>query len=420
MKIKLLFLIFFALLPSVMAGAAEDLSLSLGEAVTLALRDNREVLLQAEELKKAKAKIAQARADLMPSLTFTGSWLYNREFYDKDIVQTATQFSLKQYLYKGGKTINTIKYNGYNFEIAQAILDKTKLDLAFNAQKAFYAFLLASEFRDLNKKILDNTQAHLVALQERYEKGQSSESQVLKIKESLAGVQEAYESSLNQVEASTALLKNLLYIDDKVQLSLQGEFQYEPRDFAFDEAFLKAMHSRTEIRQYEAQIKAAEKAIGIAKADARPSIYASWDYYNRSHTSFVAARNWNDYNIIGLNISWPIFDGLLTKAKVDQALVDLKQAQLTKEKTIKDIAFELKNAYSGLKNAVAKLTGTESEIKVYADNLKVATQQHKNGLASSLDLDDANLSYAVSLFNKIQATYDYIIAKLGFEKATGG
>ena len=399
---------------------AEEIFLTLDEAVAIALRDNRDILLKAEDVKKAKEKIKEAKAGLLPTLNFTGSWTDTSGFYSKDLTQATTQTTLKQYLYKGGKIINTIKYNGYNFEVAQAILDKTKIETLLNIKKAFFTLLLAQDFTQLNKGILDNTQAHLDFLRRRYENGQASESDVLGVKSSLSSVEEAYEASLNQIEASKALLRNLLYLDENVEVKPNGDFNYESTEIAYDEAFLKAMKMRPEIRQYEAQEQANKKSIEIAKSDNRANIYASWDYYSRSHVSATTQRNWNDYNVLGLTFTWPIFDGWATKAKVEQAIVDLKEAQLTKEKTVKDIALELKNAYIDLKNAIAKMQSTLDAINLYKDTLKVTEDKYKHGLVSSLDLDDATLSYQVSLFNQRQAVYDYIIAKAKFDKATGG
>jgi outer membrane protein TolC len=401
---------------------AEEISLTLDEAVAIALRDNRDILLKAEDVKKAKLKIGEANASLFPTLNFTSGWTYTRGYYAKDLGQTTTQATLKQYLYKGGKTINTIKYNGYNFEVAQALLDKTKLETIMNIKKAFYTLLLATEFANLNKNILTNTQAHLGFVQARYKNGEASESEVLKIKESLSSVDEAYVASLNQAESSEVLLRNLLSLEPEVKIKPDGQLNYEPKEVAYDEAFLKAMKTRPEIKQYEAQAEANKKAIEIAKADNRPSIYASWDYYSRSHTvtTTVNTRNWNDYNIIGLTFSWPIFDGWATKAKVEQAIVDLKETRLLKEKTIGDIASELKNTYLSLKNAIAKIKTTAADIVVYLDRLKDIEQKYNKGIASLLDKEDVDLSYKVAMFNQKQAIYDYIIAKSEFDKATGG
>ena len=401
---------------------AEETSLTLDEAVSIALRDNRDILLKTEDIKKAKAKIAEARSGLPPSLSVSGSWTDTRGLYTKDSNQIAGQAGVKQFLYKGGKTINTIKFSEYGVTIAQAVLDRVKLEILFNVKKAFYTFLLAQEFNRLNKQILDNTRSHIEMIEARYKNGQASQSDILRIKVSLANVEDAYEASLNQAEAALSLFKNLLYLDEKTGIKPIGEFGYELREIAYDEGFLKAMQTRPEIRQYEAQEKAAQKSIVIAKADSRPSIYASWDYYSRSHITGLtgATKNWNDYNVLGITFSWPIFDGWATKAKVEQAIVDLKETQLMKEKTMKDIALELKNAYLGLKNAVSKIKSTQAQVDLYKDTLSVTEEKYKAGIASSLDLDDVSLGYTVSLFNQKLADYDYILAKAGFDKATGG
>lgn len=413
------FLILFSFIFPIIV-KAEEITLSLDEAIVIALRDNRDILLKAEDVKKAKFKIAESKAGLFPSLDWTGSWTDTRGLYAKDLSQTTTGFSLKQYLYKGGKIMNTIKYNGYGFEAAQAVLDKTKQDVIWNVRKTFYTFLLAREFTVLNRSIVDNTAEHLVFIKQRFDNGQASEFEVLKMEVSLNNVNEAYESSLNHVLSSAELLSNLLGLDKDVEIHLDAQLTCDKREVAFDEAFIKAMKNRPEIRQYEIQMQADKKAIEISRADSRPNIYASWDYYNRSHLSAGTTKNRNDYNVVGLTFSWPIFDGWMTQAKVEQAIVDLKQTQILKEKTIRDIALELKNAYLALKDAINSIKTAESSIVVYEHELMQIKQKKDKAIASFLDLDDADLKYNIALFEQRQAVYDYLIAKCNFEKATGG
>ncbi len=419
-KITVLFLA-IAILLAALTAEAEEISLTLEEAVAIALRDNRDLLIKAEDVKKAKAKVSEAQAGLFPSLSFTGGWTYTRGYYTKEISQYNTQTTFKQYLYKGGKTVNSMEQNKYKTKVSEAILDKTRLELALSVIKSFYSYLLAQDFREVNKGILDNTRQHLKSLEERYQSGQASESEILKIKESLAGVEEAYELSANQAQTCLVLLKNLLYLDEKLQVQPKEEFLYQPQEISYDEAFLKAMQNRPEIRQYEAQVKADRKGIEVAKADNRPNIYASWDYYSRSHgLGALPEKNWNDYNIVGMTLSWPIFDGWATRAKVEQAIADLRSSQLNKQKAIRDVALDLKNAYISLKDAIAKIKTSESDILVYQDNLSGAKDKYRQGIVSFLDLDDTNLRYNISQFNRRQAIYDYIVAKANFEKATGG
>ncbi|MBN1913113.1 MAG: TolC family protein, partial [Candidatus Omnitrophica bacterium] len=328
---KKIAIVLIATIPLLLSQArAEDIALSLEEAFIIALRDNRDILLKEEDLKKAKAKIKEADSALMPSLSVSAAWSQTRGYYEKELGQDNAQLGLKQYLYKGGRIQNTIKQSKDKIEVSRAQLDKTKAEVIFNVKKAFYTLMLSAEYADLNKEIFENSLSHLAAVKERYRMGQASESEVLGIEGSLSNVEEAYAVSLSQKEASLALLRNLLYLDEKVNLIPEADLKYEPKEFAYEEAFLRAMKVRPEIRQYEAQENSDKKAIEILKADNRPSVYASWDYYTRSRALATTSKNRNDYNVIGLTFSWPVFDGWATKAKIDQAIIDLKETQLYK------------------------------------------------------------------------------------------
>lgn len=412
----------FSKLSLVSLAEAEEIPLSFSEAVGIGLRDNRDVLLAAKEVEKAKLKIAEAQGAAFPSLNYTGSWFYTAGLYAKDISQTNSQVTLKQYLYKGGKVINNIKYNKYQLEVEQSLLDKTKLDAVFDFSQAYYTLSLSALFAELNKGILDNSREHLDFINARYQNGEASESELLQAQASLASVEQAYADSLRQKESAQALLNNLLALDKDVVVIPVTESQYDPKEVAFDQGFLKAMRTRPEIKQYEAQLKSDKSAIELAKAEGRPNIYASWDYYSRSHavTTTVNTRNWNDYNVLGVTLTWPVFDGWQTKAKVEQAIVDLKKTQLNQAKLIQDIALEVKNAYLSLKNAIDLINASQTDLTYYRQNFVTAQDRYNKGQVSLLDKNDAQLKYEISVFKHKQAVYDYLIAKYNFDKSTGG
>lgn len=419
MKKIILFLILFIFFSYSIAWA-EEISLGIDEAINMALRDNRDILLKAEDVNKSKAKIREAKSSLYPSLTLTSTWSRNNGYYSKDFSAFNYQVGAKQYLYKGGETVNTIKYNEHLLDANQAILDKTKLEVILNVRKSFYTLLLSGQYAEVNKAILKNTKSHLEYLDARYKKGIASQSEILWVKSSLESVKQAYENSLNQIESSQALLNNYLYLDKDVEIIPAGELFYTEEEIVFDQGLLYALGKRPEIKQYDSQIKASEKSVDIAKADNRPSVYASWDYYARDHAALGTARNWGDNNIMGITFSWPIFDGWATKSKIEQAVVDLKEARILREKAASDIALDFKNAYLSLKDAIVKIDAAEFDLKVYNDNLKSAREKFKQGIASSLDLDDAVLKQSISMFNRDNAVYDYIIAKSNLDKAMGG
>jgi outer membrane protein TolC len=411
----------FIFLPA-LCWAADEVTLTLDEAVTIALRDNRDVLLGVESIEKAKWKVREAWSQILPTLNFSIDRDVTQELRDKPYDSTLIDANLKQVIFKSGKIINAIKQNEYKREVEAALLDKTKIELVFNVKKAFCTLVLADYFYDLNKKIFQNTEQHYNVTIKRYAKGEASGNELSNVKASLDGAKKNLEASLNQVQSAQALLRNLLFLKEAVRIKPQAKFVYERREVIYDKALLAAMAKRPEIRQYQAQEKADKKALNIARAGNMPEIYATWDSYGGDRMvtpTAVGTGKWKNYNVYGFTLTWPLFDGFSTKTKIEQAMVDLRQTQLLKERTVQDIALELKNAYLSLKDAVSSIEAVESDVKFYQDNFYTLKKRYKEGIASLLDMSDAYLKYKVSLFNREQVLYDYIIAKSSLDKAEG-
>ena len=399
---------------------AEELTLTLDQAIAIALGNNSDILLGRQEVNKARSKVGEARAGLAPSVTAAAGVNYYRGYYNKDSTQESVQIGIKQYLYKGGKTSSTIAYQKYLLESAQFGDQIIGRNIILSVSKAFYALLLAQDLAEVNNAVSGNARAHLVSAQKRFEKGEVSGSQILKLQESLAKAEEAAVFCINQSEYARELLANLLSLDKKEAIKAEGEFIFDPKEVAFDAAFISALSKRPEIKQYETKYKAAQQAVSMAKADTRPQVYAALDYYGRSHGASGTSRNANDYQIAGLVLSWPFFDGWAARQKVSQAIVDVKEAQLNKDQLKKDIRLELKNAYVGLKNAMAKYNANKSEFMVSEDDLRAAKIQYAKGEASSLEVQTAEVALLLTKYGRSQTAYDYLVAKLEFEQASGG
>jgi len=400
---------------------AEDITLTLDEAISIALRDNRNVLMSANEIKKAKAQINEAWSQILPSLTVNVDRDRTSNLTDKPYSTTEIHAGLKQNIFQSGRIYNSIKQNEYNEQVKQALYDKEKIEIVLNVKKAFCTLMLSEYFLDLNSKVLKNTKMHFDFTKARYEKGQASQLDVENVTAQLDNAKKIYEISLNQVEASKQLLRNLLYLKGSVGITTIGKFVYTPKEVMFDKALVRALGQRPEIKQYEAKAKADEHALNIAKAGNLPSVDLTLDSFSgtRFITTTGIATKWKNYNVLGLSFNWPVFDGFATKAKIEQAIVDLKQSQILKEKTVQDIVLELKNAYLSLKTSISSLDFAESDAQFYKNNLASVKKKYTEGIVSSLDMDDASLKYKLAVFNKQQALYDYIIAKSSLDKAEG-
>jgi len=401
-------------------GFAGGLSMSLDEAVTIGLRENRGGRMQEEELVKAKAAIAEARSELFPGASVAGGWSDTRGLYDKDISGYTAQAGLSQLIYTGGRVMSAVRIGEQSYRAAEAVLDQERLELVYAIKKTFYAVLLADEFVSVNKQIYGNTREHYDSVSARFAAGQASGSELISMKASLASVKQVLDASHNQAESARAVLRSLLFLDQDVMIRPSGGLEFDAREIAYDAAFLRAMRSRPEIRQVQARVQAAGLAVELAQSGNRPTVKASWDYYARNRLLSGAEKNRNDYNIAGISVTWPVFDGWQTKARVERALVEVKQAQLLREKTGADISVDVKTAYLGLATALDRIKAAEDQVAEYKDKTSVARAQYGKGLVSLLELNDALLQYTIAVFSQTQSIYEYMIAKALFDKATGG
>lgn len=420
MKVLVFFVVFISLFLQCLF--AEEISLTLDEAIFIALRDNRNIQIGSSEIEKAKSKIREAWSATLPSLDLNVDRDRTSELTDKPYSTTMIHAGIMQNIFQSGRIYNTIKQNEYNKKVKEALYDKEKIEVILNVKKAFCTLILSEYFFDLNSKILKNKKMHLDFTKARYKKGEASQLDIENITASLENARKVYETSRAQVEAGKQLLRNLLYLQESTDIKAIGNFAYTPREVMFDKALVKAMSARPEIKQYEAKAKADEHALNTAKAGNLPSVYLTLDEYSgdRFITTTGIASKWKNYNVFGITFDWPVFDGFATKAKIEQAIVDLKQTQMLKEKSIQDIVLELKNAYLALKSSMASLDSAETDVKFYKNNLASVKKKYTQGITSSLDMNDASLKYKLAMFNRDQALYDYIIAKSSLDKAEGG
>jgi len=128
---------------------------------------------------------------------------------------------------------------------------------------------------------------------------------------------------------------------------------------------------------------------------------------------------WPDYQLAGLSIYIPIFDGLMKSKKIQQNKLKIKQLNLQRlmlEKNItREVSEKRNNLISGLEELDSQKTNTNLAREVY-DHTKIKYQE---GVGSNLEVIEADNAFKMSQTNYYNALYDALIAKVELEKALG-
>jgi len=136
----------------------------------------------------------------------------------------------------------------------------------------------------------------------------------------------------------------------------------------------------------------------------------------RNDFSFFGDGKWYPTTVWGISVKIPIFDGFGQTARIEQAKLDLEKVRNQKmqlSQRLKLLAATSKNEYN---SAYERFT-TEKENLELAEKIKNKSFiKYKEGVASSLDLIQAENQYLTTQGNYIQSIVQLLNAKADLDK----
>lgn len=128
---------------------------------------------------------------------------------------------------------------------------------------------------------------------------------------------------------------------------------------------------------------------------------------------------WSDYSAIGLNINVPIFTGGATKAKIQQAEIDIQDLDMDIQNTQLTLSLDYKNAITNMENSIINIQSTKDNVDL-AERVQNNTQSnYQYGLATLTEVLDSENALTQAKQNYSNALLDYKQAEIKLIKAKG-
>jgi outer membrane protein len=176
---------------------------------------------------------------------------------------------------------------------------------------------------------------------------------------------------------------------------------------------------RPEFTQFEAQERAAEQDILVARADRRPqlsyTLNGGFDTDSlrpprlREHTGVSAA----------VNLSIPIFDWGASKSRERQAQARLQIAQNERAQAERGFAQEFDAARVQALSASARIRLATEGVGLAESNLNTSIARYRAGEAQIVEVTDAQTALAAQRLAFFQALFDYQLALARLRQAAG-
>ena len=314
-----LFLIFLLLIVPVLQVSAQEKTLSIDEAISIALNNNRDISISVMNVKKAGAAVDEAFGYALPSLNLSGNFshflkkpkmlfpdfealLTNATYsilFDENVIPRddnkyrpmqnvlqsfaqsnnfSTDITLTQTLFSS-TVFRGIGASQIYYDLAKADLNSTVSKTILSVQKTFYGVLLSKEVFEITKQSFDNALENLNNVKALYKQGLVSEFDMLQAEVQVENIRPVLLQMENNLKTAKDGLKIVLGIDQDEIIDVQGEFKYEPFSYS-DESDLinEALTQNFEIRTLDLKKQVDEAFVDLDVSEYWPTLAAFGQY----------------------------------------------------------------------------------------------------------------------------------------------
>lgn len=141
--------------------------------------------------------------------------------------------------------------------------------------------------------------------------------------------------------------------------------------------------------------------------------------FSQSEESFFSDSYWFPSVSAGITLTWNLFDGFATTARVEQQSLAAGRAQVQHDQLVASVRTEVIAAHRALSEARARLEAQGRNVEQAVLNYAHAKVRVREGVSSQVELRAASDQLDQARLNRLQAIHDHRVARLSFLVATG-
>ncbi len=411
--------------------------LSLADCLNIALQQNATILKAKNDLDAQYGVVVQTRAVVLPQFQATGQYKYTESRAIDSIPGTAVPnqnwaagLQIVQSIYQGGKLTAAVRAAKVTKEQALAQYQSTLADTLLFVRLAYYDILLAAQQIIVNEASVNLLQRELDDQQRRYDAGTVPHFNVLRAKVSVANARPPLIKAQNSYRIAKNNLCNLLGYNlprdvwDNIPLNLTDTLDAAPYQVNLSDALQQALNNRPELVALRKTEELQKLNITDASSGYKPSfsVFAGYNWFNQQFSGTGMTPELNNYLDgwnAGAQVSWAIFDGMLTHGKVVQAKALHEKSKTAVDEEARNIELEVRTTYSDLLGAQEVLESQKTVQAEAEESLREANARADAGTGTQLDVLDAENSLTQARSTQVQALHDYDAARARFERAIG-
>lgn len=416
---------------------AGDLKLSLKEAQDFAIGNNKTVKSARLDAEASRIAIWEVVSAALPQVNASGSFTDNLMLrtmllpasifgdttgrkiparfgstYNTSFGFQASMLLFNAPLYVGMESVKLAN------KLAGMNVQKTEIETKEGIATAYYLTLVSEEslrIIDGNLLILNDL---LKSTKAMFSVGMAESTDVDQMISNVTMMQNTRSSMERNIELNYNLLRLQLGVKPETKVTLTEDLKSITATINVEALFAQDFDYNRNInyQMIEGQEKLSALALKSKKSSLFPTLSGFYAWSKDGQGDKIAGQMWFPSSMIGLQISVPIFAGGERYAGIKKAKINLRKAQNTKDMVTDQLLLQEKQLKYNLVSANMQYKSQKENIEVASRVYKSTENKFKQGMASSLDLTQANSLYLQAENNYISALMNLLQTKLALDK----
>ncbi|HEY5627801.1 MAG TPA: TolC family protein [Nitrospira sp.] len=411
-----------------------ELKLSLRDAIQAAIDNNVNVRLLRERIAAAQAQADTSLGAMLPNLSgnvsgrnqtvnlatfglppdrlsalgLSGTVTQPFDVYDAraSLVQNIFSLSLIQ-RWRAAKA---------GVDVAGLEAEVTKRDVMATVGLLYMEALRADEAVKARLADMELSQQLLKLAQDRKKAGVATGLDVTREEVQVENTRQRLLVAQNDRENAKLNVIRALGIDFDVRLTLTDELgliDVAPQTPA--DALMVAYENRAELKAQITRQKLASLSLSSVTSERIPSLSFNGDYgwIGLKPDDALATRS------VGLMLSVPIFDGGQRESRISESRSRVRQESIRMKDVSDQVTLEVRNALLTLESSRQQVSVAEKGLELALKELTFARDRFAAGLATNIEVTNAQTSVARARDNQIEALFRFNASRINLARAKG-
>lgn len=406
------------------ASSSAPLVLTFQDAIAHAQKNMPQFLSVKTDFGLAHQDRVQARATLLPTVTYNTSFLYTQPngtpsgvfIANNSVHEYASQGNAHEAINLGGGQIHDLRRAKAAEAAARAKLEVASRGLVVTVAQNYFGLAVAQRKYATAQTSLSEAERFFNITKNLEQGGEVAHSDAIKAQIQYSDRQRAFQDAQLAMENARLALAVILFPDLEQNFTVADDLELVSPLPTFEEVRVLANKSNPDLIAAKATLAAADAEVWAARSGHFPTL--TMDYWYGIDSDHFAINNPDGTRNLGYatvaTLEIPIWSWGATQSKVKQAQLNRDRSKVELAFTRREFAANLQSFYHQASVARGQLEMLRHSLELSSEGLRLTTLRYQAGEATVLEVVDAQntLTQAHDAYDDAQARFRVAIAEL--------